>query len=60
MTTKDFQTFIDLSVNTSNNYLHVHSSTKPSRWQLRIARNNGIIIETRKRDKRWFEIDFIK
>ena len=56
MTTKDFITFVKLA--DTQDYLHVHSQSNATQRQRRYAKSKGIQIETRKRDKRWFEIDF--
>ncbi len=56
MTTKDFITFVKLA--DTQDYLYVHSQSNATQRQRKYAKSKGIKIETRKREKRWFEIDF--
>ncbi len=56
MEIKEFITFVKLAE--SQDYLHVHSQSNATQRQRKYAKSKGIKIETRKREKRWFEIDF--
>jgi hypothetical protein len=56
MTAKDFIKFCKLADVTD--YKHVYSKIKPTERQLQYARQKYINVVYRKRENKWFEIDF--
>jgi hypothetical protein len=56
MTAKDFTKFCKLAA--VKEYKCVYSKTKPTERQMQYARQRGISVAFRQRDKKWFELDF--